>query len=222
VEENIGPHPGRSKVPSQRFRNERFVPTSVGGPWHGYCKIYAPMSPPGNFSEVNTTSGKHYYNQYDDPASAPSGNFSEANTTSGKHYHRQTLPQANTTMIQQAHPLVQRRSTLADVLLRRVAQDPFRAALSFLADADTVRATLTYAEQEPALCSETLAILQYTSGSTATPKGEDVHLRRMACDPPALRRRAEAGRPDESIARRQQRGPWRHTTMNDFSSEVVP
>jgi acyl-CoA synthetase (AMP-forming)/AMP-acid ligase II len=95
-------------------------------------------------------------------------------------------------MIQQAHSSVQRRSTLADVLLRGAAQDPDRAALTFLADADTVKATLTYAEQEPVLCSETLAVLQYTSGSTAKPRGGDAHPRGMACDPPAFRWSLEA------------------------------
>jgi acyl-CoA synthetase (AMP-forming)/AMP-acid ligase II len=49
-------------------------------------------------------------------------------------------------MTKQEYPSVQGCSTLVEVLRRRAAQDPDRTAFTFLADADTIKATLTYAE----------------------------------------------------------------------------
>jgi acyl-CoA synthetase (AMP-forming)/AMP-acid ligase II len=49
-------------------------------------------------------------------------------------------------MTQQTHTTVQHPSTLVELLRHRAEQDPDRIALTFLADADTVKATLTYAE----------------------------------------------------------------------------
>jgi acyl-CoA synthetase (AMP-forming)/AMP-acid ligase II len=48
--------------------------------------------------------------------------------------------------IQRAPASVRQCSTLVELLRHRAAQDPDRTALTFLADADTVRGTLTYAQ----------------------------------------------------------------------------
>jgi acyl-CoA synthetase (AMP-forming)/AMP-acid ligase II/acyl carrier protein len=48
--------------------------------------------------------------------------------------------------IQQAHLPVRHCSTLVELLRHRAAQDPDRTALTFLADADTIKGTLTYAQ----------------------------------------------------------------------------
>src|SRR5215469_10055565 len=80
--------------------------------------------------------GKHYHEQA----------LPQATTTTDKRFLRQAPPQANPTMTPQAHTSLQRCSTLVELLRQRAAQDPDRTALTFLADADTVKATLTYAE----------------------------------------------------------------------------
>jgi acyl-CoA synthetase (AMP-forming)/AMP-acid ligase II/acyl carrier protein len=49
-------------------------------------------------------------------------------------------------MSQSAPPPVHRCSTWVEVLRRRATEDPDRAAFAFLADGDTVKATLTYGE----------------------------------------------------------------------------
>jgi acyl-CoA synthetase (AMP-forming)/AMP-acid ligase II/acyl carrier protein len=74
-------------------------------------------------------------------------NFTRASAHGkGKHYPKQTRSQANTMMTQQAHPSIPQCSTLVELLRHRAAQDPDRTALTFLADADTIKGSLTYAQ----------------------------------------------------------------------------
>ncbi len=47
---------------------------------------------------------------------------------------------------QQTLPSVPRCTTLVELLRCRASEDPDRTALTFLADADTVKASLTYAQ----------------------------------------------------------------------------
>src|SRR5262245_60799309 len=88
----------------------------------------------------------------------------------GKHHSRPT-----TTMTQQSPFSGESCSTLVELLRLRAAQDPGRTAFVFLADADTVKATLTYSEldrqaraiavllQSRGLCGER-ALLLYPPG----------------------------------------------------------
>lgn len=57
---------------------------------------------------------------------------------------RPAPPQACTRIIPHTHPATLQCTTLVELLRHRAAQEPHRTALTFLADADTVKNSLTY------------------------------------------------------------------------------